>query len=175
MPDAWRKFLCAMPSYTIRRATTGDAATIAGHRVAMFSDMGQVPTIVIAEQLLTACTSALSQSLSAGSYLGWLALDGDHEVIAGAGAHLNAHLPRVSLDGCRIAAEPVPLIVNVYTDPQWRGQGIARALMREIMNWALARGCDRVLLHASDAGRHLYESLGFVPSNEMRGNPKAIG
>jgi hypothetical protein len=35
----------------------------------------------------------------------------------------------------------------------------------------LAQGYDRVLLHASDAGRPLYESLGFVPTNEMRYSP----
>jgi hypothetical protein len=28
-----------------------------------------------------------------------------------------------------------------------------------------------VALHASDAGRPLYQSLGFVPTNEMRWSP----
>jgi hypothetical protein len=43
--------------------------------------------------------------------------------------------------------------------------------MKELMDWASARGCDRVVLHASDAGRDLYESLGFVRTNEMRWTP----
>jgi GNAT superfamily N-acetyltransferase len=66
---------------------------------------------------------------------------------------------------------PVPLIVNVYTEPTWRGRGIARALMQALMDWADTAGCDRVLLHASDAGRPLYQSLGFAPTNEMRWSP----
>jgi GNAT superfamily N-acetyltransferase len=49
-----------------------------------------------------------------------------------------------------------------------RGMGISRALMKVLMQWATAHGFDRVLLHASDAGRALYPSLGFVPTNEMR-------
>jgi GNAT superfamily N-acetyltransferase len=160
-----------MPTYSIRKATLSDAATIGGHRVAMFSDMGQVPTSAIAEQLLATSTSAISESLRDGSYAGWLAIDVDGQVIAGAGAHIKPQLPRVSHGGRQISAQPAPLIVNVYTDPSWRRQGVARALMRELMHWALAQGCDRVTLHASDEGRHLYESLGFVPTNEMRWIP----
>jgi hypothetical protein len=34
-----------------------------------------------------------------------------------------------------------------------------------------ARRIRRVVLHASDQGRPLYERLGFVPTNEMRLQP----
>ncbi len=137
----------------------------------MFSDMGQVPTTALAAELLAASTAALSEWLKNKSYVGWLALDEVGQVIAGAGAQVTLHLPRVSHDGSHIAGGPVPLVVNVYTDPKWRRLGIARALMKELMDWASARGCDRVVLHASDAGRDLYESLGFVRTNEMRWTP----
>jgi GNAT superfamily N-acetyltransferase len=160
-----------MPKYTIRQATISDAATIAGHRVAMFSNMGQVPTAALADKLLVASTSAISELLRNGSYAGWLAIDGNNRVIAGAGAHVQPQLPRISHDGRHVAAGPIPLVVNVYTDPNWRRQGIARALMKELMDWAFAQRCDRVVLHASDAGRLLYVSLGFVPTNEMRWTP----
>ena len=33
--------------------------------------------------------------------------------------------------------------------------------------WCRREGFARVTLHASDRGRHLYESLGFEASNEM--------
>jgi len=159
-----------MSSYTIRPATVTDAATIAAHRVAMFSDMGQVPTQALADQLRAASTSAISVSLRDGSYVGWLAVAADDQVIAGAGAHIKPQLPRITPGG-QVAAGPAPLVVNVYTAPNWRRQGIARAVMRKLLDWALARGCDRVMLHASDDGRHLYESLGFAATNEMRWTP----
>jgi len=41
-------------------------------------------------------------------------------------------------------------------------------LMHRLLGWAQAEGYDRVSLHASDAGRALYASLGFRPTNEMR-------
>ena len=144
---------------------------MARHRVEMFRDMGDVPTEALASELLIQSTSALATALADGSYVGWVAMDRERTVIAGAGAHIKPQLPRVSHDGKRIEATPVPLIVNVYTEPAWRGKGVARALMRALMQWAEESGWDRLVLHASDAGRPLYVSLGFQPTNEMRWFP----
>lgn len=157
--------------YRIRHATRSDSAIIAHHRVAMFQDMGEVPTAALSSELLLTSTAALAALFRAGSYVGWLAIDAAERVIGGAGAHVKPQLPRVSHDGAGVAVMPVALVVNVYTEPAWRRKGIARALMQRIMEWAAAEGMDRVLLHASDAGRPLYQSLGFVPTNEMRWFP----
>jgi GNAT superfamily N-acetyltransferase len=154
--------------FTIRRCNVDEAAVIAKHRVAMFADMGDVPTEHLANELLEKSTRALAIALADGSYLGWFAIDADGRVIAGAGVHVKPQLPRISHDHARVDDSPVPLAVNVYTEPQWRGRGVARALMRVLMEWASSRGTDRVVLHASDAGRPLYESLGFHATNEMR-------
>jgi GNAT superfamily N-acetyltransferase len=160
-----------MTHYQIRSCTQDDAAIVARHRVEMFREMGEVPTDDLARELLDKSTSALAALLADGSYVGWLAV-GDHgKVIAGAGAHIKPQLPRMSHDGARVEVMPVPLVVNVYTEREYRGQGVARALMRVLMQWASEVGSDRVVLHASDAGRPLYASLGFDPTNEMRWFP----
>jgi hypothetical protein len=46
--------------------------------------------------------------------------------------------------------------------------GLARQLMLLMIQWLKEQGFSSVSLHASDAGRHLYETLGFIPTNEMR-------
>jgi GNAT superfamily N-acetyltransferase len=160
-----------MAAYTIRPATLDDTATIARHRVRMFQDMGQVPCARLAGDLLSASIQALGELLADGSYVGWLAQAPDGQVSAVAGAHIKAQLPRVTEDGARVCATAVPLVVNVFTEPPWRGQGIARALMQTLMDWALEHDCERLVLHASDAGRPLYAALGFAPTNEMRWFP----
>jgi GNAT superfamily N-acetyltransferase len=160
-----------MTTYTIRPATPFDAAVIAEHRVAMFRDMGEVPTEALAAQLLAKSTATLTGWLYDQSYIGWLAVDDGGAVLAGAGVHIKPQLPRISHDGARVVVDPMPLVVNVYTQPEWRGQGIARALMNVLMEWAAERGADRLVLHASDAGRPLYLSLGFEATNEMRWFP----
>ena len=154
-------------SYVIREATVSDAAIVARHRVAMFSDMDQVPTLALADELLRASTAELAVLLTDGSYRGWLAVDAQDRVLAGVGVHVKPLLPRISHEGL-LATGPVPLAVNVYTEPDCRRRGIARALMATMMEWAKAQGFDRLLLHASDAGLQLYRSLGFRPTNEMR-------
>jgi GNAT superfamily N-acetyltransferase len=159
-------------SLVIRRATVGDATVIARHRVAMFSDMGSVPTSQLASSLLELSTSALVAELDKETYVGWLALDGTNQVVAGAGVHVKPQLPRISDDGTSVVTASLPLVVNLYTEPAWRHQGIARTLMATLMQWARTQGFDRLVLHASDAGRPLYVSLGFVPTNEMRWSPK---
>lgn len=134
----------------------------------MFRDMGDVPNVELASELLQKSTTALTALLADGSYVGWFAIEGEADVIAGAGVHIKPQLPRISHDHVRIETSSVPLAVNVYTEPHWRGRRVARSLMRAMMEWATAQGTDRVVLHASAAGRPLYESLGFHATNEMR-------
>jgi GNAT superfamily N-acetyltransferase len=56
----------------------------------------------------------------------------------------------------------------VYTEQEFRKQGIARQIMLSILAWVQERGFRAVNLHASTEGRALYEKLGFAATNEMR-------
>lgn len=59
-------------------------------------------------------------------------------------------------------------IHSVYIEPSLRRRGIGRELTQTIIAWCRERGFEWIYLHARDQGRPLYESLGFVPSSEMR-------
>jgi len=59
-------------------------------------------------------------------------------------------------------------IWGVYVAPDHRGRGIGRALTQAVVEHLRSVGCTQVHLHTSPAGRSVYESLGFVPSTEMR-------
>jgi GNAT superfamily N-acetyltransferase len=160
-----------MSGLSIRLATPDDAVIVARHRVGMSRDMGRVKNDRQAAQLLAVSTAVLATALGDGSYVGWLASNDDGRVVGGVGVHLKPQLPRISPDGKSVSTARVPLVVNVYTEPDARRRGVARELMRALMDWAKIEGCDRVLLHASDMGRPLYASLGFEDSNEMRWLP----
>lgn len=167
----------ATPGYTIRTATPADAAVIAAHRVAMFRDMGRLDGAEseAADALAGAVTGYLAGALASGEYAGWLAFDAGGQVVAGAGVQLRPVVPSPGPGG-RVLTAPQAYLLNVYTAPAWRRRGVAEALVRRALAWAEARGCSSVALHASDAGRALYERLGFRPTNEMRfhGAPQAI-
>jgi len=52
----------------------------------------------------------------------------------------------------------------MYTEPRFRGRGVARAILDELIVFAHAAGVrGRVWLRATDAGRPLYASAGFLP------------
>ena len=59
-------------------------------------------------------------------------------------------------------------ILNMYTEPEFRRQGIARRILAMILDWCRGEGFPSVSLHASAEGRFLYEALGFKPTTEMR-------
>jgi GNAT superfamily N-acetyltransferase len=60
-----------------------------------------------------------------------------------------------------------PLLHNVYTLTEYRKQGHARRLVEAALAWCKAQGYSGMVLHASQAGRPLYESLGFKQTSEM--------
>lgn len=56
---------------------------------------------------------------------------------------------------------------NVSTDPEHRRRGYARATVQAFLDQAAAVGCWSVALYASEAGRPLYEGLGFVKARAL--------
>jgi len=148
--------------YRIRPATPGDAPIIARHRGAMFRSMGEFNDAA-AREVAASSLPLLEEMMRRGEYLGWLVLC-DGQIVAGGGMVLRELLPRPG--ALRGGIEG--LIVNVYTEPEHRHRGLARRLMQTMLGWCAQHGVASVVLHASDEGRRLYQSLGFAPTNEMR-------
>jgi GNAT superfamily N-acetyltransferase len=145
-----------------RTATPDDCAIILHHRRSMFEDM-QEGTREDLDRMIDATVPWLAQALADGSYRGWLAQDPQGRVVAGGGI-LVSSWPA----GPRDPVTRRAVILNVYAEPDFRRQGLARRLMLLMIQWLKDQGFSSVVLHASDAGRHLYETLGFQPTNEMR-------
>ena len=53
-------------------------------------------------------------------------------------------------------------IVNMYTNPDARGQGLGGQILDVLIFKADELGVDKLFLNASEAGFHLYQSRGFV-------------
>ena len=154
----------------IRTATPDDIAVIAGHRAAMFVELGQLAASGVAA--MVGQTSAyLREALPRGEYVGWLACTPDRRVVAGAGAQCRRVLPfaRSGVEGPDAGGfGRQAIVLNVYTEPAFRRLGLARGLMLEILAWARTSGLESLVLHAAPDGRPLYEALGFTATNEMR-------
>jgi GNAT superfamily N-acetyltransferase len=55
----------------------------------------------------------------------------------------------------------------MYTERNFRRQGVARLIVKTAIAWSKEHGYDRINLHATDVGKPLYEEFGFKPTNEM--------
>jgi GNAT superfamily N-acetyltransferase len=128
----------------------------------MFRDMGDLSGDDVA-RAESAAFVYIRQMTAEQRYLGWLA-ERNGEVVAGAGIIISQLLPRPgAMEGGAQA-----LICNVYCEPEHRRRGLARALITTALEWCKRERMAQIVLHASPDGRPLYESMGFVQTNEMR-------
>ncbi|WP_102126392.1 GNAT family N-acetyltransferase [Deinococcus planocerae] len=144
----------------LRPALPADVEIIQAQRDAMFLDMGSP-----AERVAQAHAASLKwfrEALAGGSFSGVLAEQGG-QVVGGAGVIWQSLPPSPrSLPVTRA------YLLNVYVQPSARGQGLARRMLQHLLAECARRGVETVSLHASEAGRSVYEGLGFTPTNELR-------
>ena len=158
-------------NFAVRRATVKDAAVVARHRARMFHDMGEISDEAY-DGFLAASQEWTERGLTSGEYIGWLAVPKGEpdKIVAGAGVQLRQvppHPCRPSREG-QFAKGRHAIVLNVFTEPEGRRRGAARFVMEEILRWAREEKLDRLVLHASDQARSLYQRMGFIATNEMR-------
>ena len=156
----------------IREANLSDVDVIAHHREAMFTEMGRNSPESV-EPLRRMTREFLLDALPRGEYVGFLAftVDQPERVVAGAGVQVRRVFPfPMTRDNGSVAAAfgAQAIVINVYTEPEFRRLGVARRLMLEVIEWARRTGQESLVLHTSRDGAALYESLGFKHTTELR-------
>ena len=146
----------------IREADLNDVCHLVHHRRAMFEDMGHRDPVLL-DRVDQASQTYFIEALRLGTYKAWLAEAPEPRVVAGGGIVIAAW---PGYPGESLAKRA--WILNMYTEPYARRRGLAKQLLQTMLDWCRNEGFRSVSLHASPAGRPLYESLGFQPTNEMR-------
>lgn len=154
-----------MSEITIREVTPGDLEEILLHRRQMFHDMGHHDEATL-DELVSTSREFVKSCLAEGTYRGWFAVTAASQVVAGVGLWIMPWPARPDDPKQPRRA----YLLNVYTSPEFRGQGFSRRLTENAIEWCRQQGFATLWLHASDFGRPLYESLGFQPTNEMKLN-----
>lgn len=148
--------------FTIRQGAVEDAEIVVSHRCGMFRDMGFRDDDAM-KQMADRFRPWLVHKMQASEYLTWFAVNADGEVVAGLGMWLMDWPPHLIGTG-----PPRANILNVYTRPECRRKGLAKKLLDRAIEWCRANGVGTLSLHASPAGRPIYEAAGFKPTTEMR-------
>jgi ribosomal protein S18 acetylase RimI-like enzyme len=150
-----------MSEITFRLATANDIDVLVHHRCAMFAEMGLGNENTLKHMNTEFHTWGLDH-LANGTFWTWFACDGD-KIVCGVGVYALDWPPGPTED-----STPRAYIYNVYTEIDYRRQGIAHRLMEHVLADLRERGFRTIGLHASKFGRRLYENLGFQQTNEMR-------
>jgi GNAT superfamily N-acetyltransferase len=146
----------------IRKAGVDDLKDILHHRRAMFEEMG-FQDIATLDRVDDVSREYFTEALRIGTYKGWLAEEPNRRIVAGGGI-ASANWP--GFPGENLAKRA--WILNMYTEPEARRCGVAKRLLQAMLDWCRTTGFRTVSLHASPAGRPLYEAVGFQSTNEMK-------
>lgn len=96
-----------------------------------------------------------NRHMADGTFVSWLALDGD-QIVGTSGMSFVEKPPYFGCPNGKIG-----LLSSMFTSNQYRRQGIAKELLSRVMKEAQEYGCGTVQITASDMGVFLYTDFGF--------------
>ncbi len=138
-----------------RAATAEDIDLLAATRIIFLEGSYGELTAQERHQLRDDIVEYLSKALCTGSFVAYLAFDG--EILAGTSGVCFYTIP----PSIRCKNGKVAYIMNMYTCPEYRGNGIAPKLFEMVAEEAKRRECGVITLSATDMGRPIYEKFGF--------------
>lgn len=148
--------------YTFRKATADDLELLVDTRITVLRAANRLDDDTDMSDVLRASREYYSKALADGYHVAYLVLDGN-KVIGTGGVSFFRVMPTYhNPGGCKA------YIMNMYTAPEYRRQGIALHTLELLADEAKKRGVTAISLEATSMGRGLYERFGFVAmQNEM--------
>ena len=140
-----------------RKLTENDLETFISMRINQLREEGATDEMDLSPALM----DYYQRHLAKGTFVSWLAMDGD-KIIGTSGMSFVEKPPYFGCPTGRIG-----LLSSMYTNPDYRRQGIARELLRRVVEEARDYGCGTVQITASDMGVLLYSDFGFVKNKNF--------
>ena len=111
--------------------------------------------------LYPALNDYYTRHMSDGTFVAWLAFDGDKIV----GTSGMSFVEKPPYFGC--PSGKIGLLSSMFTDKEYRRKGIASELLKRVVDEARNYGCGTVQITASDMGVKLYTAFGFTHNNNF--------
>ena len=102
-----------------------------------------------------------NRHMADGTFVSYIAVDGDKIV----GTSGMSFVEKPPYFGC--PSGKLGLLSSMYTDNNYRRQGIAKKLLSMVVDEARSYGCGVVQITASDMGVLLYSDFGFVKNGNF--------
>jgi GNAT superfamily N-acetyltransferase len=142
---------------TYRTLTEKELDVFIEMRIAQLREEGAKEEI----DLKPALKDYYTRHMADDTFVSWLALDGE-KIVGTSGMSIVEKPPYF---GC--PSGKIGLLSSMFTDKDYRRQGIAKELLSRVVNEAKQRGCGTVQITASDMGVLLYTDFGFIKNKNF--------
>ena len=142
----------------IKWADAADIEALVANRMEFLQSIGPVPG---ASELALAIRHYLQQHIVDGSVLFPFFVE-QGRIVSSCCLCISQTLPTTSVPSGKEG-----LLLNVYTIPEYRRQGLARKLICALMEEARKLGVGKITLDFTDEGYPLYLSLGFQKNDRI--------
>ena len=150
-----------MRNVEIRQATLEDLDLLVRWRMVVLREVFGIPDDESTDALEAENRRYYERALAAASHIACFAVSG-HEVVGCGGICLQEELPSPDNPSGKCA-----YLMNIYASPSCRKQGVGAAIVSWLIEQARQRGIGKIYLETSQAGRPLYEKLGFADLPDM--------
>ena len=140
--------------HEFRKATPADIPELSKIRALFLKECTNIPAGGH-DTMEAANKQYFEKHLPCGDFVAWLALDGE-KIVATSGMCFYTVPPNTECPNGKVA-----YIMNIFTLPQYRKQGLAAKLFAKTVEEAGERGYKKITLNATDEGRPMYEKFGF--------------
>ncbi len=144
------------------KASIEDIDKVVSLRLALFKELGEVNSTQEINLVETSTREYLQKAFLNNEFISYI-VERNGEPLSTSGMVLFKRPPYLeNLQGIEA------YILNMYTVPEYRGNGLAKRLLEFCIEDSKKRGVKRIWLHASEDGEHLYKKMGFsTKKNEM--------
>lgn len=144
------------PQYTYKRATGSDIDELVSTRITVLRAANRLSEDTDMTQVEEASREYYERALKNGEHIAYLVYDQGRFIGAG-GVSFYQVMPTYHNPSGEKA-----YIMNMYTHPEYRRQGIAYHTLDLLIKDVRERSVEQISLEATAMGRPLYERYGFV-------------
>ena len=155
------RFRKQRPAFKVRRATLIDIPVLVDQRRAMWKTIGTGKQRDL-DEADRVYTQWVRTRMKNETLRGWL-VEAEDKIVGGGCVWLQPIQP---MPGYNRMLQPY--VLSMYTEPNFRGQGVASAIIGEASSWARKNKFPMIRLHAAEMGRGVYAKQGFKRGWEMR-------
>jgi len=151
----------------IHLATHNDIQTLVTHHHKMFEEIWESRGLETAAQKMEnmdkAYTAKLHKEMDDGKCVAWVVKNDDKIVASGAVSFVS--MVPIPVDSNSIVA----YVHSIYTEQENRNKGYCRQIVTTAIDYCKSISIKRMILNASEAGKPIYEDIGFrLADNSMR-------